>query len=131
MASHHFTLQLPRAASKFYAGWLNMHQREFADSLRNAVIACYITCLNSAVNRRAENGATPVYFAAQEGQLNCMQFLISQVSNEEQDTSPKLTNRTIDISQVEANCRMRASDGMAPVHAAAQMGQLDCLAWLV
>lgn len=32
---------------------------------------------------------------------------------------------------MEGNCRLRASDGMAPVHAAAQMGQLDCLAWLV
>ena len=33
--------------------------------------------------------------------------------------------------QVDGNSRLRASDGMAPVHAAAQMGQLDCLAWLV
>lgn len=33
--------------------------------------------------------------------------------------------------QVDGNCRLRASDGMAPVHAAAQMGQLECLAWLV
>lgn len=33
--------------------------------------------------------------------------------------------------QVEANCRLRAADGMAPIHAAAQMGKLDCLVWLV
>ena len=32
---------------------------------------------------------------------------------------------------MDGNCRLRASDGMAPVHAAAQMGQLECLAWLV
>ena len=33
--------------------------------------------------------------------------------------------------QVEGNHRLRASDGMAPIHAAAQMGQLECLQWLV
>ena len=33
--------------------------------------------------------------------------------------------------QVDGNYRLRANDGMAPVHAAAQMGQLECLQWLV
>ena len=33
--------------------------------------------------------------------------------------------------QVDGNYRLRASDGMAPVHAAAQMGQIECLQWLV
>jgi len=35
------------------------------------------------------------------------------------------------VTQADANPRLRANDGMAPIHAAAQMGQLDCLAWLV
>ena len=51
-----------------------------------------------------------MYFAAQEGRLDCLQFL---------------------VTQTEANPRLRANDGMAPIHAAAQMGQLNCLAWLV
>lgn len=35
------------------------------------------------------------------------------------------------VFQVDANCRLRANDGMAPIHAAAQTGHLDCVAWLV
>ena len=32
------------------------------------------------VNKRADNGTTPVYFAAQEGRLECLKFLIAQVT---------------------------------------------------
>ena len=35
---------------------------------------------SSSVNKRADNGATPVYFAAQEGRLDCLQFLVTQVN---------------------------------------------------
>lgn len=70
----------------------------------------YLLIYNSTVNKRADNGTTPVYFAAQEGRLDCLQYL---------------------VTQTDANPRLRANDGMAPIHAAAQMGQLNCLAWLV
>lgn len=44
------------------------------------MFACFFFQLaSSTVNKRADNGATPVYFAAQEGRLNCLQFLIQQV----------------------------------------------------
>lgn len=32
------------------------------------------------MNKRADNGTTPIYFAAQEGRLDCLQFLVSQVT---------------------------------------------------
>ena len=31
------------------------------------------------MNKRADNGTTPVYFAAQEGRLECLKFLVAQV----------------------------------------------------
>lgn len=75
-------------------------------------LVCSYICMYicSTVNKRADNGTTPLYFASQEGRLDCLQFL---------------------ITQTDANPRLRANDGMAPIHAAAQMGQLNCLAWLV
>ena len=37
-------------------------------------------CCPSSVNKRADNGTTPVYFAAQEGRLDCLQYLVTQAS---------------------------------------------------
>ena len=93
----------------------------------------------SSVNKRADNGTTPVYFAAQEGRLDCLQFLVTQVNALTGNLHLFYIAYAIDSIdhlhsnslQVDGNCRLRASDGMAPVHAAAQMGQLECLAWLV
>lgn len=33
--------------------------------------------------------------------------------------------------QADADLQLRATDGMLPVHAAAQTGHLDCLSWMV
>lgn len=41
---------------------------------------CFIYCMDRSVNKRADNGTTPVYFAAQEGRLECLKFLIAQAS---------------------------------------------------
>jgi ankyrin repeat protein len=51
-----------------------------------------------------------VYFAAQEGRLNCLQWLI-----ESGDGDPNQT----------------ANDGMNPFHAAVQSGQLEAAKWLL
>ena len=61
-------------------------------------------------NERTENGATPAYFAAQNGNLASLQHLVKKAG---------------------ANVHLRANDGMQPVHAAAQTGQLHCVIWLV
>ena len=39
-----------------------------------------VYCFHRSVNKRADNGTTPVYFAAQEGRLECLKFLIAQAS---------------------------------------------------
>jgi len=89
---------------------LNFTTKVHNEGIPTEVIPSICTYLYSTVNKRADNGTTPVYFASQEGRLDCLQFLVTQAN---------------------ANPRLRANDGMAPIHAAAQMGQLDCLAWLV
>ena len=50
------------------------------------------------------------YFAAQEGHLSCLQWLVDRLN---------------------ANLAVSSYDGMAPIHAAAQNGHLQVVHWLV
>ena len=60
---------------------------------------------SSTVNRRAENGATPVYFTAQEGQLPCLQFLVAQVGSA---VPPSTSSLHLPVSRVSmCNCRLK------------------------
>ena len=49
------------------------------------------------MNKRADNGTTPVYFAAQEGRLECLKFLIAQVGRYYNNESIIIIFNTLNI----------------------------------
>ncbi len=63
--------------------WLTQHNKRYRYQKWTFVAhVCQLHTsflLSSSVNKRADNGTTPVYFAAQEGRLDCLQFLVTQV----------------------------------------------------
>eukprot|EP00117_Sycon_ciliatum_P017810 scpid11783/ scgid16660/ Espin; Autosomal recessive deafness type 36 protein; Ectoplasmic specialization protein len=64
----------------------------------------------AAANSRDFNGATPIYFAAQEGRLVALQYLVTECTGDPM---------------------IRANDGMTAVHAATQLGHLETVRWLI
>ena len=57
-----------------------------------------------------KSGATAVYLAAQHGQLEILRYLVEEGGG---------------------SVKILAYDGMSCLHAAAQMGHLQCVIWLV
>ncbi|XP_065199242.1 uncharacterized protein LOC135830945 isoform X2 [Sycon ciliatum] len=64
----------------------------------------------AAANSRDFNGATPIYFAAQEGRLVALQYLVTECTGDPM---------------------IRANDGMTAVHAATQLYHLETVRWLI
>ena len=62
-----------------------------------------------SVNMQMNNGSTPVYLACQGGHLMAADYLASK------NGTPKI----------------HTFDGMSPLHAAAQIGHLHVIKWLV
>ena len=72
-------------------------------------ILCLFCVVSRLVNMQLNNGATPLYIACQNGLLDIAQYLHSR----------------------NGATKIKAYDGMSCLHAAAQLGYLDLVKWLV
>ena len=62
------------------------------------------------MNAQLDSGATAAYLASQEGHLEVLEYL---------------------VEEGEVSTKIRSYDGMSCLHAAAQMGYIQCVRWLV
>lgn len=84
-------------------------------------------------NLKTVHGATPVYFAAQEGRLGHSELYA--LASDSSQLYPYMYHSLECLQWLykegSGDLFLTAEDGMGPIHAAAQAGQLSCLVWMI